>query len=275
MNKGRVLSTQKLAIIAVSLFLSLVFVLGITFSALQDSKQATGTITFTGNLALAMQHGGSGYVEDATLTLALVPDYNNLLDTSETGNVYFVDKAGQVASLKWQDNASDGGNDIVFKVFSDGSTSAYIKMTVQLKYTPIDASYLPNTAQEWQIFPKFGSSNYEMTYTQINEGDNEEYSFYAPSDRLVVSYPKFERTTTYVAKTFDMYYVVDTFDVLQSFGPGTEDSSYNGYTHLNKEINFSNIISDIQFIVSGESTISTGDTFELHVNCQASTFPYV
>ncbi len=274
MNKRRVLSTQKLGIIALSLLLCLVFVLGITFSALQDSKQATGTIIFTGNLALAMQHGNSGYVSEDTLTLDLIPDYNNLLDTTETGNVYFVDKVGQVASLKWQDNAS-GGNDIVFKVFSDGNTNAYIKMTVQLKYTPSNASKLPNTAQEWQIFPKFGSSNYEMTYTQINEGDNEEYSFYAPSDRLVVSYPKFEKTSTYVTKTFDMYYVVDTFDALQAFAPNTEDSSLSGYTYLNKEINFSDIISDIQFIVSGESTISTGDTFELHIDCQASTFPSI
>ena len=271
MKSKRVLNIRQLGMLAFSLLMSLIFLFGITYSALQDTKTATGTITFSGDLALAMQHGAGNYVSGDTLSLQLIPDYVNIVNAEDTGNVYFIGQTGQVSSLKWEDNAS-GENDIIFKVFSDGQTSAYIKMTLQLKYTPKQASYLPQTAQEWQVYPKFGSSSYEMTYTQIEEDGNKEYSFYGPSDRLVVTYPKFERTENYVTKTFEMYYLAEDFETLQSFS-GTMTESYNGYTTLNKEINFSNIISDVQFLISGTNQIRDGDQFEMSINCQASVFP--
>ena len=54
-------SKQSLAMLALSILLAISIALTLTFAALSDSKTATGTITFTGNVALMMQNGGSDF----------------------------------------------------------------------------------------------------------------------------------------------------------------------------------------------------------------------
>lgn len=276
MTNTRVLSLKRLGIIALSVVALLVCILGVTLSALTDSKNATGTIVFTGNLAIAMQHSGtSGVVTDTTLTLQLQPDYSNLVDASQSGNVYFQDMTGDVASLNWATSADNIVDDLTFSVYSDGQTNSYIRFKIDLTYTPADSANLPASAQEWQVFPKFGSADYEINYTEIQEGDNIEYSYYAPSDRMIIAYPEFTSTSTSVTKTFYAYFLAEDFENLQSFAPTSADTSLSGYTYLNKSVNFSDVISDINFLLDGAQAPSSGDTFSLSITCDASTFPQI
>ena len=267
----KIMSKYQLGIIALSLVLVIVFVFGITLGALKDSKTAIGTITFTGDLAVVLDHGNtSGTVDGSSLELPLIPDYTTLKEANESGNIYLADKEGKIISLKWAEN-TDGGNALKFRVISDGNTDAYIKMTLTLEYT--SQNNLPTLAQEWQVYPKFGSEDYELTPTLINNGDNKEYSFYNSTDGLLISYPTISKdeSANTVSKTYEMHYVDMENNALKSFRPDT-DTTTDGYVKVNKEILVDKIISDIQFLISGNNTVNTGDEFKLSIKCEATAY---
>ncbi len=264
------MSRKQLSIIGLSIMLVLVLVLGITLGALKDSKTATGTIVFTGNLAVVLDHGStSGTVNGTNLELDLIPDYTTLKEASESGNIYLQDKEGKVVSLKWEDSATSG-NALKFRVISDGATNAYIKMTLTLQYTSADNA--PATAQEWQVYPKFGSESYELKPTMIGDGVNEEYSYYNATDGLMISYPLITKEGNTVSKVYEMYYIDTVNSGLKYFEPTDTTANIEGYTKLNKEIVVGDIISDIQFLISGVNSVSTGDEFKLNIKCEATTF---
>ena len=268
----RLMSKYQLGIIALSLVLVIVSVFGITLGALKDSKTAIGTITFTGDLAVVLDHGNtSGTVDGSSLELLLIPDDTTLKEANESGNIYLEDKEGKILSLKWAENTAGSGNALKFRVISDGKTDAYIKMTLTLEYT--SQNNLPTLAQEWQVYPKFGSEDYELTPTLINSGDNKEYSFYNATDGLLISYPTISKdeSTNTVSKTYEMYYVDMENNALKSFGPAT-DTTTGGYVKVNKEILVDKIISDIQFLISGNNTVNTGDVFKLSIKCEATAY---
>ena len=268
------MSRKQLSIIGLSIMLVLVLVLGITLGALKDSKTATGTIVFTGNLAVVLDHGNTiGTVNGTNLELDLIPDYTTLKEASESGNIYLQDKEGKIVSLKWEDN-TEGGNALKFRVISDGATNAYIKMTLTLQYT--SAGNAPTTAQEWQVYPKFGSEAYELKPTMIGNGVNEEYSYYNATDGLMISYPLITQEGNTVSKVYEMYYEMYYIDTVNSglkyFEPTDTTANVEGYTKLNKEIVVGDIISDIQFLISGVNSVSSGDEFKLNIKCEATTF---
>lgn len=269
----KTLSKKRLGILLIAILLAMSMATMFTFSALESSKTATGTITFTGDLALTMTHGNSG--DNNTLSLALTPDYNNVQDIASSGNIYLEGMNGMVASLKWPTNAS-GGSDIKFNVYSNDSTDVYIKFTIELIYTPKSTSNIPQTAQSMLVYPKFGSSNYAMTHTQATVNGNTEFSYYAVSDGMVISYPEFEKTSTQAIKRFNCYYVEfpenSSEATMKAFGPSTT-TSFAGYSHLNKSVNFSDIISDIHFVIEGGLSPNDGDKFELKIKCDCAIFP--
>ena len=267
----KILSKQKLLVIALSLMLTICFVFGLTFGALKDTKTATGTITFSGNLAVVVNYGSTNIIDSGTvLQLQLEPNYDSIISASDSGNIYLQNKEGQVGSLNWKDN-NNIKDSIIFKVISDGNTNSYIKMTLTLSYAVQEITNLPSTAQDWQVYPKFGSDNCKLVPVLINNVDNKEYSFYNEEEGLLITYPKISNKNNSVSKTYEIYYLNAEKNGLKYFEP-TIEAETNGYTHLNKEIRVDDIISDIQFLISGNNTVNTGDEFKLSIKCEATAY---
>ncbi len=278
MYKRQVLSLQKLGIVALSIVVFMVCFLGVTFSALQASKTATGTITFTGDLAVAIGYGNNVDVSDAgdpsKVTLNLTPNYDNIIDASESNNIYLQGQSGQVASLKWAQTSGTAVDDLVFRVFSN-DTSAYIKFIIELKYTPASDASAPATAQDWKVFP-----NFSATGTQISDGSNTDYSYYsnANGENLLVSFPEISTDTDGSAvKTFYVYYLNSDFTALQSFAPGSTVSgeTIDSYANLNKQVSLSDLISDINFMLDGDKVPNNNDKFTLSITCDAAIYPSI
>lgn len=279
MYKRQVLSLQKLGIVALSIVVFMVCFLGVTFSALQASKTATGTITFTGDLAVAIGYGINVDVSDAgdpsKVTLNLTPNYDNIIDASESNNIYLQGQSGQVASLKWaQTSGTTAVDDLVFRVFSN-NTSAYIKFIIELKYTSASA---PATAQDWKVFP-----NFSATGTQISDGSNTDYSYYsnANGENLLVSFPEISTDTdggvVSAVKTFYVYYLNKDFTALQSFAPGStvNGETIDSYANLNKQVSLSHLISDINFMLDGDKVPNNNDKFTMSITCDAAIYPSI
>ena len=126
-------SKQSLAMIALSILLAISIALTMTFAALSDSKQANGTITFSGNVALEMNctigsPSGTGTTEDPyvfTYTPA------GTLSQSETISAINAELAKVTFGL------ADGSNDAYIQVKAtvtvtdktDGSITAGNKST--------------------------------------------------------------------------------------------------------------------------------------------------
>lgn len=269
----RKISAHKLTYIALTISLIVCGMVALTYSALTAQKSAVGTITFTGDLALCMSHGSSG--DNSSLTLDLMADFESITSAENLSSPYLEGLTGQVVPLVWEDNAS-GGNNIVFSVYSDGNTSVYITFTIELTYKPASASNLPENAQDWLIYPVFGSDDYEMTYLEGQENGNIEYSYYSSSDGMVISYPEYEKTGTTVTKRFHCYYMdftsADSTATMKSFA-GTQSANYNNYKYLNKSVDFSDIISEIVFFLEGDLSPNDGDLFTLTIDCDVAIFP--
>lgn len=269
----RTLSAKRLGIMLTAMVIGICMLTVTTFSALQATKTATGTITFTGDLALAMTHGASG--DNNTLTLALTPNFDKVKDIADSGNLYLDGQTGKVASLDWPKNG--GSSDIKFSVYTDGNTSVYLKFTIELIYTPADTNNVPANAQDMLVYPIFGSSNYAMTATKSTVNGNTEYSYYGASDGMVISHPEYVVEGTKATKRFNCYYMEfpanSSEATMKAFAPASTSSAYTGYTHLNKSVNFSDIISDIQFVIEGGLSPNDGDKFELKIKCDCAIFP--
>ena len=268
MAKSRVVSLNKIGVILVSIVLILCCTLGITFSLLTDSKTAIGTITFEGDLAIGIKYAGNNVnLAEESIAINLVTDFTNTIDASTSGNVYFEGKTGQLGSLKWTDSGYD---DLIFNVYSNGDTPAYIRFTIELTYTANNGN-VPANPQDWQVFPKFGTEAYPMTYTQITEGDDIENCFYGSNDNMVITYPTTTTSGNVVTKTFYCYYLKSDFSGTEAFGPsGTAGDG--GYSKLNKSVNFKDIIGGIHFLLDGESAPKDGDQFGLKITCDAAIF---
>lgn len=278
MINKRKMSAHKLTYIALAIVFVVCGMLGMTYSALTASKTATGTIIFTGDLALCMTHGSSG--DNASLSLTLTPDFVNTTSAENINSPYFANLSGKVGSLNWPTHGSN--NDIVFSVYTLDNTSIYLNFTIELTYKPASASNLPETAQDWLVFPVFGSSNYAMSYIEGQENGNTEYSYYAISDGMVISYPEYEETATTVTKRFHCYYVEfpegSSEATMKKFTPQSGHNFTSGnktYTSLNKSVNFSDVISDIVFFVEGGMSPNNNDEFSLKIKCDTAIYPQV
>ena len=132
-------SKQSLAMIALSILLAISIALTVTFAAMQDSKTATGTITFTGGASVAWN------LNDANTAYANVSD-GNLTITLDNDDFDFADNSGTTkATLKgtvWTELQK-----ITLTITNTSSTSLNYKVSLTSDGTGITENFTSTQIQ--------------------------------------------------------------------------------------------------------------------------------
>lgn len=100
-------SKQSLAMLALSILLAISIALTLTFAALSDTKTATGTITFQGNVALLVGATGSEAAENYTFTISDPAD-SNAINTQLQGISYKLAATSQDAYIRVTAEVNNG-----------------------------------------------------------------------------------------------------------------------------------------------------------------------
>ena len=102
-------SKQSLAMLALSILLAISIALTFTFAALADKKTATGTISFTGNVALLVGATGSETGADYSFDIADATDENSV-NTALAGVSFKLSDTSQAAYVRVTAEVQLNGN---------------------------------------------------------------------------------------------------------------------------------------------------------------------
>ena len=124
-------SKQSLAMIALSILLAISIALTFTFAALSDKKTATGTITFSGNVAL--EFTGDSIDTSGTITIEAVTTDATAINTALSNAKFQLAAASQAAYIKVtasvELNGSKEGAVALTSKTADGYTAAGLVQT--------------------------------------------------------------------------------------------------------------------------------------------------